>query len=257
MRKLDDRLVGVSLSPEILDKINNHLHTAAFKTIHVNLNITDSFIFLLNSCASSLTCLKFSYVTIKQDKRVSCQLSNLQILEIINCEGGNLFFSSLVNQSSRTLKKMIVQDHSDREALTFLDEVDKEMKSLIKVDIYQRKNEFIGLDNILSRSPQLQTLELTSPYIDMSDQSVPGINLSRCEFRCMMRLVLSNVILEANTSKNLLSNVPHLQYLELSNCYLEGHEMITCQAPELVWLDVFSIKSCSPAIIVSPNLQVK
>ena len=36
MRKLDDRVVGVSLSPEVLDIINNHLHTAAINPIHVN-----------------------------------------------------------------------------------------------------------------------------------------------------------------------------------------------------------------------------
>ena len=95
--------------------------------------------------------------------------------------------------------------------------------------------------------------DLTIPI----DQSDPGINLSRCEFRCMIRLVLRNVILEANTLKNLLSNVPHLQYLELYKCVLKGHEIITLQSPKLLWLHLFGKKSGGQAIIVAPNLQVK
>ena len=73
MRKLDDRVVGVSLSPEVLDIINNHLHTAAIKTIDVTRNITNNVILLLSRCATTLTCLKFHDVTIKQDKRINCE----------------------------------------------------------------------------------------------------------------------------------------------------------------------------------------
>ena len=229
------------------------------------MKIPNYFFSPVNGCASSLTSLKFCSVTVKQDKMVKCKLVNLENLEIIDCRGGNTFFSSVVNQSSNSLKKLFVkcQKYGDKEALIFLYMVDTEMKCLKDLDVFQGGSQFLGLDNILSRSPLLQKLKLTSPYdhkvSDHSipiDQSITGINVSGCELRCITKLVLSSVILEGCTLKNLLSNVPSLKELELNACIVKGNESITCVVTNLLRLQLNSRKEGEPVIIIAPDLQV-
>ena len=137
------------------------------------------------------------------------------------------------------------------------------MRSLLEIEVLQEGNGFTGLENILARSPHLQILKLESDCkmsFDTStpiDQTVAGINLSRCALPCIRKLVLLRVVLEVNTLKNLLSNVKFLTELEILHCNLKGLEMITFQVPSVLRL-FLSIKKCGhPAVIVAPDLQVK
>jgi len=125
----------------------------------------------------------------------------------------------------------------------------------IEIEIFQKGNQFTGLENILSRSPQLQSLTLSNQGASVRNQSITGINLSRCEMPCITTFHLESVILEANTFMNLVSNAPLLQNLFLYYCTLKGEQVIECQLPNLLTFYVYKGKSGVPVNLVAPKLQ--
>merc|ERR1719233_291009 len=103
------------------------------------------------------------------------------------------------------------------------------MKSLIKIYVCQLRRQFIGLQNILSKSRQIKTLSMESSHGD-ENESVSAFNLPRCELPFMRTLILRDVTIKAIALKNLISNAS-LHHLVMTDCIVTGNEIVNCQVP--------------------------
>ena len=117
--KLDHRVVGLKLFPGLLDwfkvlpitslesvdvitssQINN---VVTIESIEMNLDGRTANSLLENS-AAYIRSLIFENLSVTVDFAVETDLPSLRNLEVTNCKGGTLFFSSILKKSLKSLK---------------------------------------------------------------------------------------------------------------------------------------------------------
>jgi len=237
IERLQDRIEGVDMYARDVAILLSHLNKCALKTLYIDIradNIDEEHYDSKQVCSlilnntGSLNILQLWNLILGDAGRmeVKQRMSNLEVLEISYSSANPKFFGSIVEQASGCLKEVKLTGVD----CTFLNFVQSEMKKLIKVTVNAVTHE--GLGNLLSKSPELESLEILYCNLDelclTESKSLP--------WKFMKKLSLKGCFGGMATFQNLFRSMPNLNKVEILSCVAlapSGHVEITCSLPHL------------------------
>ena len=133
--------------------------------------------------------------------------------------------------------------------LSFLNNVETKLECLQWIQLNGTKNA-TGLANLITKSPNLQKLQLIETELD-------DVCVTTSKISSLRQIDFYNCQGKLTPYSSLLTNVPELQFLNVGDCKLPQAANFSCQFPKLVALELINSPSLVPAFgQVLPKVRV-